>query len=63
MVESIADAFEKKFVEAASKLKMGEPLDRATQIGPMARGDLREALEQQVQASLKMRARVVLMSL
>ncbi|MGZ3617825.1 MAG: aldehyde dehydrogenase family protein, partial [Ktedonobacteraceae bacterium] len=41
-VESIADAFEKKFVEAASKLVMGDPLDRATQVGPMARGDLRD---------------------
>jgi succinate-semialdehyde dehydrogenase/glutarate-semialdehyde dehydrogenase len=60
VVESIADAFEKKFVEAASKLKMGDPLDRATQIGPMARGDLREALDQQVQTSIKMGARVVL---
>jgi succinate-semialdehyde dehydrogenase/glutarate-semialdehyde dehydrogenase len=60
VVESIADTFEKKFVEAASKIQMGDPFDRATQLGPMARGDLREALDQQVQASLKMGARVVL---
>src|SRR5437660_3831883 len=60
VVESIADAFEKKFVDATSKLHMGDPLDRATQIGPMARGDLREALDHQVQASLKMGAQVVL---
>ena len=60
VVESIADAFEKKFVEAASKLHMGDPLDRETQVGPMARGDLREALDKQVQASLKMGAQVVL---
>jgi succinate-semialdehyde dehydrogenase/glutarate-semialdehyde dehydrogenase len=59
-VESIADTFEKKFVEAASMLHMGDPLDRETQVGPMARGDLREALDKQVQASLKMGARVVL---
>src|SRR5205814_7797656 len=39
IVESIADAFEKKFVEAASKLQMGDPLERETQVGPMARGD------------------------
>ena len=60
VVESIANAFEKKFVEAASKLQMGDPLDRETQIGPMARGDLREALDKQVQASLRLGARVVL---
>src|SRR6266702_2264157 len=60
VVESVADAFERKFVEAASKLRMGDPLDRETQVGPMARGDLREALEEQVQASLKMGARVAL---
>src|SRR5229473_7413087 len=60
VVESVADAFERKFVEAASKLHMGDPLDRETQVGPMARGDLREALEKQVQASLKMGARVAL---
>jgi succinate-semialdehyde dehydrogenase/glutarate-semialdehyde dehydrogenase len=60
VVESIAGAFEKKFVDATSKLHMGDPLDRETQIGPMARGDLREALDKQVQASLKMGARAVL---
>ena len=60
VVEAVADAFEKKFVEATSKLVMGDPLDRATQIGPMARSDLREALDQQVKASVKMGARVVM---
>jgi acyl-CoA reductase-like NAD-dependent aldehyde dehydrogenase len=60
VVESIAGAFEKKFVDATAKLHMGDPLDRETQVGPMARGDLREALDKQVQASLRMGARVVL---
>ncbi|HXZ03466.1 MAG TPA: NAD-dependent succinate-semialdehyde dehydrogenase [Ktedonobacteraceae bacterium] len=60
VVESIAEDFEKKFVDAASKLQMGDPLNRETQIGPMARGDLREALDKQVQASVKVGARVAL---
>ncbi len=60
VVESVADAFVQKFVEEASKLQVGNPLDRKTQIGPMARGDLRESLEQQVQASVKMGAKVLL---
>jgi acyl-CoA reductase-like NAD-dependent aldehyde dehydrogenase len=60
VVEPVADAFEQRFVEAAAKLRVGDPLDRETQVGPMARGDLRDALEKQVQESLKMGARAVL---
>lgn len=60
VVESVAEAFEHKFVEATSKLRVGNPLERETQIGPLARGDLRDALDKQVQASLKMGARLLL---
>ncbi|HVB21604.1 MAG TPA: NAD-dependent succinate-semialdehyde dehydrogenase [Ktedonobacteraceae bacterium] len=60
VVEAVADTFERKFVEAAAKLHVGDPFDRQTQVGPMARGDLRDALEQQVAASVKMGARVLL---
>src|SRR6266571_8103229 len=60
VVESVAEAFEKKFVDAAKQLNVGDPLERDIQIGPMARGDLRNALEKQVAASVKMGARVLL---
>jgi acyl-CoA reductase-like NAD-dependent aldehyde dehydrogenase len=60
VVEAVADAFERKFAAAASKLQVGNPLNRETRIGPMARGDLRDALERQVQASIRMGARVLL---
>ncbi len=60
VVESVAEAFEQKFVEATSKMHVGDPLNRETQIGPVARGDLRDALDRQVQASVKMGARVLL---
>lgn len=60
VVESVAEAFEQKFVEATAKMHVGNPLDRETQIGPVARGDLRDALDRQVQASVKMGARVLL---
>ena len=60
VVESVAREFEQKFVEAARQLKMGDPLDRATQIGPVAREDLRDALAAQVDASVRMGARVLL---
>lgn len=58
--ESVADAFAQKFVAEASKLRMGDPLDGQTQMGPMARADLRDALADQVDRSVKMGAQVVL---
>ncbi len=60
VVEDVAHEFEQKFVEATAKLHVGDPLDRATQVGPMARGDLRDALHQQVRASIAMGAHVLL---
>ncbi len=60
VVEEVAEAFERKFVEAAAKLRVGDPLDYQTQVGPVARGDLRDALDKQVQESVKMGARVLL---
>ncbi len=60
VVEQVADAFEQKFVEATMKLRVGDPQDHATQIGPVARDDLRDTLDQQVQATVKMGARVLL---
>ena len=58
VVDSVADAFEQKFTDAAAKLLIGNPLERETQIGPMARGDLRDALEKQVRDSVKMGAQI-----
>lgn len=49
---SIIDAFTRKFVEATRALVVGNPLDDATYIGPMARVDLRDELDGQVQATL-----------
>ncbi len=60
VVEGVAEEFEQKFVEAAAKLKVGDPLDRATQIGPVARGDLRDALADQVTQSVAMGAKIAL---
>jgi acyl-CoA reductase-like NAD-dependent aldehyde dehydrogenase len=60
VVDSVADAFEHKFVDAVSALKVGDPLDRSTNIGPLARNDLRDALDRQVQASVGQGARVAL---
>lgn len=60
VVDAIADAFVQRFVEAASKLKLGDPNDEATTLGPMARQDLRDELHKQVQASVAKGAKPLL---
>lgn len=60
LIEGIAEEFEKRFADAASKLVIGDPLDRKTQMGPLARRDLRDSLHHQVESSIQAGARVVL---
>ena len=49
--EPIAAEFTARFVEAASKLVVGDPTNEATDLGPIARADLREGLHNQVEAT------------
>ena len=58
VMDPVADEFEQRFVEEVRALKIGDPMDRATNVGPLARGDLRDILEQQVAATVKQGARV-----
>jgi succinate-semialdehyde dehydrogenase len=58
--EGIADAFTAKFLAAVQALKIGDPTDEATYIGPMARVDLRDELHNQVTMSLKQGAQLLL---
>jgi succinate-semialdehyde dehydrogenase / glutarate-semialdehyde dehydrogenase len=60
VVDKVRRAFEERFVERMGAAKMGDPMDENTQIGPLARRDLRDTLHHQVEASLSMGARVVL---
>lgn len=60
VAESIQKEFEKQFVAVMQKAVMGNPRDEATQIGPQARIDLRDALHQQVQSSIEKGARCLL---
>ena len=48
----VADAFTQRFVDAVATLKMGSPETEENYLGPMARFDLRDELDQQVQATL-----------
>ncbi|QVM94252.1 aldehyde dehydrogenase family protein [Pseudomonas sp. SORT22] len=50
--QGVVEAFTRKFVEATQALVMGDPHASETYIGPMARFDLRDELDQQVQATL-----------
>jgi succinate-semialdehyde dehydrogenase len=56
----IAEEFTRKFVAAAKQVKAGDPLDPSSTIGPMARGDLREELHQQVVRTIEAGATLLL---
>jgi succinate-semialdehyde dehydrogenase len=56
----IAEEFTRKFVAAARQVKAGDPLDPSSTIGPMARGDLREELHQQVVRTIEAGATLLL---
>jgi succinate-semialdehyde dehydrogenase / glutarate-semialdehyde dehydrogenase len=55
--EPVADEFETRFAAAVGALKVGNPMDRANQVGPLARGDLVDDLERQVKESVRLGAR------
>ncbi|MDH3745937.1 MAG: NAD-dependent succinate-semialdehyde dehydrogenase, partial [Acidobacteriota bacterium] len=54
------EEFERRVVEAMVSKRVGDPLDASTDIGPMARSDLRDELHQQVVASVAAGARCLL---
>jgi succinate-semialdehyde dehydrogenase/glutarate-semialdehyde dehydrogenase len=60
VVDAVADAFVDRFLREMSARRMGDPLDRATQVGPQAREDLRDSLHQQVEESVKRGAKLLL---
>ena len=59
VAEPIADEFEELFTKAVAALKVGNPMDRAHQVGPLARADLVDDLERQVKESVKKGAKVL----
>lgn len=56
---SIAEEFVKALSAKVNALHCGNPLDAETQIGPLARKDLMEKLDQQVEQSLKQGAQLL----
>jgi succinate-semialdehyde dehydrogenase/glutarate-semialdehyde dehydrogenase len=59
VADQIANEFVTRFVAAMEALKVGDPTDPATDLGPMARPDLVDGLDAQVQATVAAGARVV----
>jgi succinate-semialdehyde dehydrogenase/glutarate-semialdehyde dehydrogenase len=54
------DDFLEAFVAKTRDLVVADPLERTTQVGPLARADLRDSLAQQVEATRSQGARVAL---
>ena len=57
--ESLAEEFGRRFAAAAADLEVGPPTESSTKIGPLARPDLAENLERQVQESVALGAVVL----
>ncbi|WP_194976801.1 NAD-dependent succinate-semialdehyde dehydrogenase [Aquiflexum lacus] len=58
VVEKVYDEFRDKFVKAMSEVKMGDPNDEGTELGPVARKDLRDDLHEQVVKSVEKGAKI-----
>lgn len=52
VADAVYDEFRDAFVEQFEALTMGDPMDEDTDLGPMAREDLRDELHEQVQQSV-----------
>jgi succinate-semialdehyde dehydrogenase/glutarate-semialdehyde dehydrogenase len=55
----IAGEFERRFVAAMQALRIGDPLDESTQLGPLATADILAGLDQQVSGSIAAGARLL----
>src|SRR5215470_1056169 len=59
VAEAIADKFEKMFAEKMSALKVGDPFDEATELGPLSTAQGLEELDRDVRATVAGGARVL----
>lgn len=60
IVDAVAEEFEARFVAGAAALRVGDPADEATELGPMARADLRDELAAQLADGLAHGGRLAL---
>ena len=59
VAESIAEEFSRRFAEEVAALRVGDPHDAATQVGPLARQDQVTVVQRQVDASVAAGATVL----
>jgi succinate-semialdehyde dehydrogenase/glutarate-semialdehyde dehydrogenase len=57
--DEIYDRFEKEFVEAMKRLRVGDPIEEATQVGPLATEQILKDIEEQVQVSVAAGAKLL----
>jgi succinate-semialdehyde dehydrogenase/glutarate-semialdehyde dehydrogenase len=57
--EKIYDAFLEKFVARVSAIRVGDPMDEKTELGPLATAAIRDGLDDQVKASVAKGARLL----
>jgi succinate-semialdehyde dehydrogenase / glutarate-semialdehyde dehydrogenase len=59
VADSIANEFEKLFVQKMEALKVGDPFDETTELGPLATADGVDTLDADVQKTIKAGARIL----
>jgi len=59
VAEAIADKFEKMFAEKMAALKVGDPFDEATELGPLSSAQGLEDLDRDVKATVEAGAKVL----
>ena len=60
VVESVREEFERLVVQHMAAAVVGDPLEEGTEVGPMARADLRDELHEQLERSIAEGARLLL---
>src|SRR5947209_8601769 len=58
VAEPIADAFERKFVQRMQSLRIGDPFDEKTELGPLANADAVTSLDADVKKTVEAGARL-----
>jgi succinate-semialdehyde dehydrogenase/glutarate-semialdehyde dehydrogenase len=59
VVDAIADSFEKRLVEKFEAMKIGDPMDKDTDLGPLATPSILKDLDWQVQESVNVGAKLL----
>jgi succinate-semialdehyde dehydrogenase/glutarate-semialdehyde dehydrogenase len=59
VAEPVAEEFERRFVAAMKAVRVGDPMDEATEVGPLASAEMLATLDDQVRRSVAAGARIL----